>query len=401
MIQIRDYISPVDDSKWNLVTIKEALSISLASKMGTGAIIGVLAAMWLSSDTGVGGEGVVLWIFIGMFVMLPITYSEVLFTQVSKLTPRYFIKKQLNNRFAQIYAIGLVTLYAFGFVGFQFTGVQTVVRLFSEQHLAYTFTETSALIGIVLPILLGVTIVILTKSHAIFINTLSSMIFSLVIAYLLFFIIFLINTPDYWLEYGQRIVTDFLQFRSAGVGLPLGLIIGFQRIIQVGETSLGTSSLSSSARLNSPRREAEVQTFATIICIFVAVIVSSYVFSYGHYHIADVALSESGFDRIKGFILTVYSVTGYFGLSIVLAFFIISGFTTILGSFHYINTTLKLTLNKRIAIYLLLISVSGCLSVANFDVIFDATNLLMFIVGGINLIAMARFVSQKIQHVTL
>lgn len=100
MMMIRSTISAKDNSKWNLATIKAALSISLASKMGTGAIIGVLTAMWLSSDAGRGGESIVLWVFIGMFIMLPITYSEVLFTQVTKLTPRFFIQQQLNARFA-------------------------------------------------------------------------------------------------------------------------------------------------------------------------------------------------------------------------------------------------------------------------------------------------------------
>ncbi|KOE77790.1 sodium:alanine symporter [Vibrio alginolyticus] len=395
MLQVRNRISNADNSEWKFSKINSALSISLASKTGTGAIIGVLAAMWLGSENGIGGEGIVLWIAIGMLVMVPITYSEVLFTQVAKLTPRQFINKYLNHSAAKIYALGLVALYAFGFVGFQFSGVQTVVRLFSIQYFDYQFTATTALLGIVIPILIAVSIVIFTKSHQIFVNALSSMIFSLIIAYVLFFIFFVAKTSDFFISYLQIIYNDFTQFRSIGIGLPAGLIFGFQRIIQISETSLGTAALSSSERLNSPRREAAVQTLATVISIFIAVVITSYVFSYGTHHFADVQLVSDGFTRIKGFILTAYHVTGALGAAVVLAFFVISGFTTILGSFHYVNTSLHLHLNARIAVYLTLISISGCLSVANFGVIFDASNLLMFVVGALNLIAISRFLSKE------
>ncbi|OED82734.1 sodium:alanine symporter [Vibrio crassostreae 9ZC13] len=391
MLKIRKVISPQDDSPWKFSKISSALSISLASKTGTGAIIGVLAAMWLSSLNGAGGEGIVLWIVIGMLVMVPITYSEVLFTQVTRLNPRQFIAKYFGHSASKIYALGLVALYAFGFVGFQFSGVQTVVRLFSEQFFSYEFTSTSALFGIVVPILLAVSLVIFTKSHQIFVSTLSSMIFSLIVAYVLFFCVFVLKTSDFVLDYLSIVYHDFIQLRSAGFGLPLGLIFGFQRIIQISETSLGTAALSSSERLNSPRREAMVQSLATIISIFIAVIITSYIFSYGRHHFSDVQLVADGFSRIKGFIFTAYYVTGVPGAAVVLAFFIISGFTTILGSFHYVNTSLNLPINARIVTYLILISASGSLSVANFGVIFDASNLLMFLVGAINLIAISRY----------
>ncbi|MEF1311513.1 alanine:cation symporter family protein [Vibrio mytili] len=391
MLTVREIISSSDETPWQLKKINSALSISLSSKTGTGAIIGVLTAMWLGSQEGSGGEGIVLWIMIGMLVMVPITYSEVLFTQVTKLNPRQFIAKYLNSTAATAYALGLVALYAFGFVGFQFSGVQTVVRLFSEQFFDYQFSTLSALLGIVIPILILVGLVIFTKSHQIFVNALSSMIFSLIVAYIAFFCVFVFNTSDFLVSYIKIIYSDFIQFRSAGLGLPLGLIFGFQRIIQISETSLGTAALSSSERLNSPRREAAVQSLATVISIFIAVVITSYIFCYGTTHYSDIKLVSNGFLRIKGFILTTYYVTGVPGAAVVLTFFIVSGFTTILGSFHYVNTSLNLSLNGRIATYLLLITASGCLSVANFGVIFDASNLLMFMVGAINLLAISRY----------
>lgn len=396
MIKNHASLSRPDATLWEFNKIKGALSISLASKVGTGAIIGVLAAMWESSIDGVStGVGVVFWVFVGILFLVPITYSEVLFTQICQQSPRDFIATHLNEKSATIYAVGLVALYAFGFVGFQLTGVQTVVRYVSETYLDYSFSPSNALLYIVLPIIILATMVIITKSHQLFINTLSSLIFFIIIAYLLFFLLFVYQTSYFIGEYFKQITSQIMSLSTVAIGLPLGLIIAFQRIIQISETSLGTSALSSSDRENSPRREALIQTISTLISIFIAVIITSYIFAYGQTHIESVALSASGFERISGYIFTVFSVTGYAGLVVVLLFFIVSGFTTILGSFHYVNTSLKLSENGIIITYILLISLSGALSVTHFELIFEASNLLMFIVGFINLLAMALFIYKK------
>lgn len=394
MIKAYSSLSCVDITPWKFHKIKSSLAISLASKVGTGAIIGVLAAMSQSSQQGQLGTGIgiVFWVFVGIFFLVPITYSEVLFTQISKQSPRQFIATHLNKRFATIYAIGLVALYAFGFVGFQLTGVQTVVRYVAETYLDYSFDASDALLYIVLPVVVCAGAVIVSKSHQFFINTLSSLIFVIILVYLLFFVFFVYQTSEFISLYFQQIWTQVRNFSSVAIGLPIGLIIAFQRIIQISETSLGTSALSSSDRENSPRREALIQTISTLVSIAIAVVITSYVFAYGQTFIDSVSLSGGSFERIQGYIFTVYSVTGYFGLAIVLLFFIVSGFTTILGSFHYVNTCLTLSENSRIAVYLLLITLSGTLSVAHFDIIFEVSNLFMFIVGFINLSAMAIFI---------
>ncbi len=70
-------ISKKDSSKIEFNKVRNALSISLSSKIGTGAVIGVLAAMLKTSQNGIGGEAVVLWVIIGMILLIPLTYSEV------------------------------------------------------------------------------------------------------------------------------------------------------------------------------------------------------------------------------------------------------------------------------------------------------------------------------------
>ncbi|RKD25296.1 sodium:alanine symporter [Caminicella sporogenes] len=389
-------ISDKDKTKWEFSKVKTSLSISLASKIGTGAIIGVLTAMWKTSDNGVGGESIVLWVFIGMFALVPLTYSEVLFSQITRKTPRDFINYNINKRAGFLYTICLVILYSFGFVGFQLTGIQSVIKIFFKQSFNYEFTQSGLLFYIIIPLIIIASIIVITKNHKLFINTLGSMVSIIILFYMVFFISFIFLTRGFIPKYIHYIWNDFTNIKSVSIGIPIGLIIGFQRIIQISETALGTSALASSNAENSPRREALLQTISTIITIFIAVVITSYVFTYGRYNFANVRLSGNGFERIAGYLASAASVTGNFGLGIIITFFILSGLTTVLGSFHFLNTTMNMSENKKIIFYISLITLSGILSISNFDVIFNAVDLLMFIVGFVNIMAMFIFVIKNI-----
>ncbi len=49
--------------------------------------------------------------------------------------------------------------------------------------------------------------------------------------------------------------------------------------------------------------------------------------------------------------------------------FLTCGFTTVLSSYHFINTIIYFNENKRIVFYICLVTASGLLSVSNFDMI--------------------------------
>jgi Na+/alanine symporter len=185
---------------------------------------------------------------------------------------------------------------------------------------------------------------------------------------------------------------DFLTLRSFALGMPIGLVIGLQRIIQISETGLGTSAIASSDSENSPRREALIQMIATIISVMIAVLITSYIFTYGRYNVSGVELVGNGFVRISGYFESIKDVLGMGGIWLVLIFFVISGMTTVLGSFHFMNRSMAGTENVKIAIYLALISTSGILSINSFDVIFDIADLLMFVVSAINILAMLSYI---------
>ncbi|MCG8452015.1 MAG: alanine:cation symporter family protein [Spirochaetales bacterium] len=370
--------------------IKAPLAISVASKVGTGSVIGVLAAMWRGSDSGVGGEAVVLWALIAMAFLVPLTYCEVKATQMAGTMPRRFVTKNINARIATIYAGALVLLYSFGFVGFQFTGIQTALGVISQHWFEIQFTAQQMLFFVIIPMVIITALIIITRNHGLFTNVLGSLIGIVVVLYTLVFILFVAKTLDFANDYVQAIWTDFCRFRTAATGIPIGLVLAFQRIIQTSETVLGTSAMAASDRRNGPRGEARIQVMATLITLFIAMVITSYVYIYGREHFPDVMLTANGVQRVQGYITTLYRVTGPFGLAVILIYFLLSGYCTVLGSYHFVNTTLRLQSHQKIVLYLGLITLSGLLSLSHFSMIFDFVDLLMFLVGAIFIVALFR-----------
>ncbi|KYH34569.1 hypothetical protein CLTEP_14970 [Clostridium tepidiprofundi DSM 19306] len=395
-VKFIDTISVKDKTMWEFSKIKNSLFVSLSSKIGTGAIIGVLAAMRKASYNGIGGEGIVLWVIIGMLLLVPVTYSEVLFSMITKKTPKDFIAYNVTDKASVVYSVGLTILYSFGFVGFQLTGIQSIIKIVFKQKFNYEFTYSSMMFCVILPLIIVVSLIVILKSYKLFINVLGFLISFMVLAYVIFFIAFLVSTADFIPKYLVLVWNDFIRFRSASIGIPIGFIVGLQRIIQTSETALGTSALSSADAKNSPRREAIIQVISTVITIFIAVVITSYVFTYGRYNVSGINLSANGFERILAYLRSAISVTGYWGGMVIIIFFILSGFTTVLGSFHFLNRTMSLSENRRILFYISLITLSGILSISNFDTIFEVVNLLMFIVSFINILAMLIFAIKNI-----
>ena len=100
-------------------------------------------------------------------------------------------------------------------------------------------------------------------------------------------------------------------------------------------------------------------------------------------------------DRLAGYFETATYITGNFGLIVLSLFTVLSALTTLLGSYFFLNQLFQNKENTNIAIYLVIMITAGTLAVFGFNIIFDAVDLLLFVVGGINVTALAVFVTKK------
>ena len=140
-----------------------------------------------------------------------------------------------------------------------------------------------------------------------------------------------------------------------------------------------------------PREAAMISLIPTVVTVVVSIVVTSYIASYG-INAGLITFEGGAAERLAEYFFTAQEVTGMFGLVVLCAFTVLSALTTILGSYYYTTKLFKKNpVNKNIAIYLRLIIAAGTLAVFGADVVFEAVDLLLFVLCGINVTALAIF----------
>ena len=175
----------------------------------------------------------------------------------------------------------------------------------------------------------------------------------------------------------------------------LGFVLGMQKVLQTAETGLGALAMAAQEADTEPREAAMISLIPTIVTVFVSIVVTSYIASYG----IDAGLIQfpnNAVTRLSQYFTTAESVTGLFGLVILCVFTVLSALTTILGSYYYLTKLFKKNnINLNIAIYLGLVILAGTLAVFGANVVFEAVDLLLFVLCGINVTALALFTVKK------
>ncbi len=367
-------------------------SISMGAMIGTGAIIGVLGSMaTLASDGQVYFESIAGWAVIGAIVLIPLNYIETLVCKITNSTPKDYISKFISPQFGAIYAYAFILLYVFGFGGFQVQGINSALTIIAEMSFNLTFSPLVRYVIIVIPLIAIISAIVLAKKHDVFINAMASMIGLAVFMYLIMVIIFVSQTFDYIPQYVSRIIQGMQNPVTMGIGLPIGLTVAVQRITQTSEPGLGALGMASLDSNSKPRAAGLISLIPAITTVFLAIFVTSYITSYG----ASIGLidinSGDPLLLLEGFFQTCLEVAGIYGLITITIFTILSGITSLLGSFYFLNVLLTYSEDTNIKIYIALIFTAGTLAIFGASIIFEAVDLLLFFVTGINVFAILRF----------
>lgn len=382
-------------AKMKLKNVIGPASISLGAMIGTGAIIGVLGS--LSNLVGQGQqhlEAMAIWALIGAIIMVPVSYAETLNAKIMKKTPNEYIAMLLSPKAAVVYVLAFCALYIFGFGGFQFSGIDAVLTIISGKYLHIDLSQVQRYLFIVLPIFLIVATIVLSKKHSLFMNAMTYMIGTAVVSYFIFFTIFVWKTADHLPSYFSNMIEGMLNPVNMLAGIPLGFVLGMQRVLQTAETGLGALAMAAQEADSKPREAAAISLLPTIVTIVVSIVVTSYIVSYG-VEVGIVVYPADAITRLGGYFETAISVTGTFGLVVLSAFTVLSALTTLLGSYFFLTQLYHHSENKNIVIYLLIVITAGTLAVFGFNILFEVVDMLLFVVAGINVSALAVFVRKK------
>ncbi len=365
--------------------------ISLGAMIGTGAIIGVLGSLSNLAGKGQGDiEALAIWALIGSLIMVPVSYCETLCSKVMQKTPKEYIADFLSPLLAKIYAVSFCALHIFGFGGFQFSGIDSVVTIMTGEYLHISLSPVQRFFLIVLPLICVVGLIVLTKKHRLFLGAMTYMITIAVGAYCVFFLFFIGKTSSHIPVFLQGMWRGLTNPVNAMLGVPVGFILGMQRVLQSSETGLGTLAMSAKEADSQPREAAAISLLPTVLTIVVSVVVTSYIASYGVSQ-GLIALPDGAIQRLRGYFLTASAVAGNFGLLVLCLFALLSGMSVLLSSYYFLKVLFDNGENQNIAIYLGAILTAGTLAVFGFNIVFDVVDLLLFVVCCINMAALCVF----------
>ena len=367
-------------------------SISLGAMIGTGAIIGVLGALSKFFHSGeVNVESMAIWALIGACIMVPVSYAETLNSKIMGKSPKEYIGDLISPKLGLVYAVCFVALAVFGFGGFQFSGIDSVAKLVTSEFMSMNLTLVQRYLFIVIPVISVVAALVLSKKHEVFMNAMTYMIGTAVIGYFAFFTLFVIKTGGYIPTYFAHILEGMTNPVNGFSGIMLGFVLGMQKVLQTAETGLGALAMAAQEADTQPREAAMISLIPTIVTVVVSIVVTSYIASYG-INEGLITFEGGAAERLAEYFFTAKEVTGMFGLVVLCAFTVLSALTTILGSYYYTTKLFKKnSINKNIAIYLILIIAAGTLAVFGANVVFEAVDLLLFVLCGINVTALAIF----------
>ena len=104
---------------------------------------------------------------------------------------------------------------------------------------------------------------------------------------------------------------------NAMMGVPLGFILGMQKVIQTAETGLGALAMAAQESDSKSREAAMISLIPTAVTIFVSIVVTSYIASYG-VEVGTLALLNTDgtaadtVTRLGGYFNTAEHVVGIF-----------------------------------------------------------------------------------------
>lgn len=359
----------------------QAFAISAASRVGTGNMAGVAAAI------ASGGPGAVFWMWAIALVGAASGFVESTLAQVYKVPhenqyrggPAYYMEKGLKSRWlAVVFAITITFTY-----GLVFNSVQsnTISLAFENQ-----FAIDKNIIAIILFVFTAVVIFGGLKSIA---NVSQVIVPVMAILYLVLSIYILIANITAIPDMFAFIFSNAFGIREvAGGGFGAAISWGIKRGLFSNEAGMGSApNAAATAEVTHPAKQGLIQALGVF---FDTILICSAT--------AFVIITAGGFEGSKadGIQLTQNAFAFHFGdwaggfIAVAILLF---AYSSILGNYYYGETNITYIRDSKIGLFLYRIGALVMVAfgaIASFDFVWSLADLTMAIMALINLYAIAR-----------
>ena len=310
-----------------------ALMVSTASRVGTGNIIGVSAAI-IS-----GGEGAIFWMWVTAFLGGATAFVESTLAQVYKKKnpdgtsyggPAFYMQQALHARWLGIiFSILIIFTYAVGYNMLAAYNLQTSFKAFDF----YSKTSTPAVIGVILMVLFAVIVLGGAKR---LVNVTGILVPVMGVLYVAISILVLVlNAGNLPAMFG-RIFASAFDFKAIFGGFTGScLMFGLKRGLYSNEAGMGSApNAAARADVSHPAKQGLVQMLSVfidtlLICTATAFMCLSTKVDAAAYNLPD-GPNAAGY--VQDSLASVFGGFGPAFIAIAMCFF---AFTTLIGNYSY------------------------------------------------------------------
>ena len=318
-----------------------ALMVSTASRVGTGNIIGVSAAI-IS-----GGEGAIFWMWVTAFLGGATAFVESTLAQVYKKKnpdgtsyggPAFYMQQALHARWLGIiFSILIIFTYAVGYNMLAAYNLQTSFKAFDF----YSKTSTPAVIGVILMVLFAVIVLGGAKR---LVNVTGILVPVMGVLYVAISILVLVlNAGNLPAMFG-RIFASAFDFKAIFGGFTGScLMFGLKRGLYSNESGMGSApNAAATADVSHPAKQGLVQMLSVFIDTLLICSATALMCLSTNVMPADYATKEP----IEFVQDSMSSTLGSFGPVFVTIALTLFAFTTLIGNYSYCEGCLKFILKK-------------------------------------------------------
>lgn len=358
----------------------QAFTISAASRIGTGNIVGVATAIAL------GGPGAVFWMWVMALIAAASSFVESTLAQLYKVRdgndfrggPAYYMERGLNKRWMGIaFAIAITLCY-----GFVFNAVQTNTI---ADSMGNSFGFDEVWVGIIIVLL---TAMVIFGGVQRIVKVTQWLVPVMAIAYIVIaFLIIVLNFTELPSVFAL-IFKEAFTF-EAGTGGVVGAAImqGFKRGLFSNEAGLGSApNAAATANVSHPVKQGLIQTLGVFVdTMVVCTATAAIVLLSGVYGTVDAQNERVDITQQS----LVVQLGDWAGMFLTLALFMFA-FSSVIGNYYYGETNLEFIKKSKtmmLCYRLLVLAFVMFGALAKVSLVWNLADLFMAFMALINLVA--------------
>lgn len=361
----------------------QALMISTASRVGTGNIAGITAALVI------GGPGAVFWMWLMAFLGSASAFVESTLAQIYKTKhneefrggPSYYIEKALSKRWLGIiFSFLLIFCFAYGFNALQSFNISSSFEYYIPD---YKNTIYPLVVAAVLAILTG--LIIFGGVHRI--GFISSVIVPIMaITYMLVGLFIIIKNINILPDMFKTIFSNAFDFKAIFGGFAgSAMLIGIKRGLFSNEAGMGSApNAAATATVSHPVKQGMVQVVSVFIDTILICSTTAFIDLLSG---VDLKCGLNGIPFVQE---AIKNQIGPIGIHFVTFSIFTFAFTSIIGNYCYAESNIlfikdnKIFLNAFRATCLVAVFLGA---ISNFDTVWNIADILMGLMAIVNIFA--------------